>query len=482
MSGDSIMPRWLALGIFVISGQIAMAETWPLKSPAELKAVHGATFAGMQLLTYRHSIEPAKDAAASQTIIGIGRDVIFREEDGNRFVVDLRLGRIYEVGPNTRYVNYPVAASIVSRDAEMGNRINLSRALAAAKVERDKIGYVLEPFWDATELKVTAPNEPPPVVAIHDDQGETVFSYKGQDVLRWRPVAEQLPPQVAGNLGRALLWLWPGHPFLDAKVAAEAKAPQHFRVRTAHGNELRTDDYQLIDSRWCETCDALPADAQPGLWVGGIFEAELAPVMIAASQGKFNATSSENYVRKISEALDRWAPLDAFLYFAERTLQYGNRECQPDETSDYCRVLNRLIAQARASSELQTLQRNMTTRSLDAANAIAAMRDKVGPNAYYVDLASIDCIPESALRFKTGEQEPLKSAERRMASTLAAMPVVPAVYRDIGNIYFAAVDTKRAWLAWEMGMANPGLSSEPDLWRNPRNIESLARRRHPEFF
>lgn len=82
------------------------------------------------------------------------------------------------------------------------------------------------------------------------------------------------------------------------------------------------------------------------------------------------------------------------------------------------------------------------------AKALAAMREKVGANAYYIDLASVDAIPEGALRFKTGEQEPLKSAERRMASALAAMPLVPDVYRDIGNIYFAAVDTRASiWAA-----------------------------------
>jgi hypothetical protein len=110
------------------------------------------------------------------------------------------------------------------------------------------------------------------------------------------------------------------------------------------------------------------------------------------------------------------------------------------------------------------------------------MRDKVGANAYYIDLSSINAIPQSALRFKTPEQEPLKSAERRMATALAAMPLVPDVYRDIGNIYFAAVDTRRAWLAWEMGMGNPGRSADRDLWRNPRAIEMQARQRHPEFF
>jgi hypothetical protein len=69
-----------------------------------------------------------------------------------------------------------------------------------------------------------------------------------------------------------------------------------------------------------------------------------------------------------------------------------------------------------------------------------------------------------------------------MASALAAMPAVPAVYRDIGMIYFAAVDPWRAWFAWEMGQANPGRSIEPDLWGFVRNIDRQLRDRRPEFF
>jgi hypothetical protein len=472
----------LGLAAVLVSASAAVAETpWPLKTPAELKAMHGPTFTGVQILTYRHTVEPAKPGTAPETIIGMGRDFVFREEGGVRFVVDLRLGRTYDVNRDKQYIDSPMAASIVARDVELTNRIGLGKALAAAGI-LDKAGPSFDPFWNATELKVTAPGEPPPVADTREQNGVTVFLYKGREAMRWQPAGETLPPEVAANLGHALLWLWRGHPFLTAQLAAGAKAPQQFAVRWEFGNQTQTDAYELIGSRWCETCDALPADAQPGFKVGGVFETELAPVMVAASQGKFKALSSDDYLHRMDDALNRGAIIESLLWFMERALQDGTRKCPPEEASDYCRIQNRLFAQARANSDVQALQRNMATRSLEAANAIMAMRDKIGTNAHYLDLASIDAIPESALRFKTSEQEPLKSAERCMASALAAMPLLPGLYRDIGNIYFAAVDTRRAWLAWEMGMANPGRSIEPDLWRNPRGIEMQARQRHPEFF
>jgi hypothetical protein len=473
----------LTLAAVLVSGTTAAAETpWPLKTPAELRALHGPTFTGMQILTYRHAVEPAEPGTAPETTIGIGRDIVFREEGGVRFVVDLRLGRTYEISRDKQYIDSPMAASIVARDVEMANRVGLGKALAAAGIAQDKAGSSFDPFWNATELKVTSPGESPPVVETRQRNGVTTFLYQGKDAIRWQPAGEALPPQLAANLRHALLWLWRGHPYLTAQLAAVGKAPQQFAVRWEFGNQARTDEYQLIDARWCETCDPLPADAQPGLKVGGVFETELAPVMVAASQGKLKALSSDDYLRRIDDALNRGAVIDGLLWFLEAALQDGMRKCPPEEASDYCRIQNRLFSEARANSDVQVLQRNMATRSLEAASALAAMRDKVGANAYYLDLASIDAIPESALRFKTSEQEPLKSTERRMASALAAMPLVPAVYRDIGNIYFAAVDTRRAWLAWEMGMANPGRSMERDLWRNPRGIEMQARQRHPEFF
>jgi hypothetical protein len=69
-----------------------------------------------------------------------------------------------------------------------------------------------------------------------------------------------------------------------------------------------------------------------------------------------------------------------------------------------------------------------------------------------------------------------------MASALAGMPMVPPVYRDLGNMYFAAVIPRLAWLTWEMGKAVPGRSAESNLWQNAERFEATARQRRPEFF
>jgi len=190
--------------------------------------------------------------------------------------------------------------------------------------------------------------------------------------------------------------------------------------------------------------------------------------------------TSDEYLRRTEAALDRGATLDGFLWFLERLLQDGIQRCEPGDRSERCRIQNRLFELVRTNPDIQTLQRNMNMRSMDAAIAIAALRDKVGANAYYIDLASMNALP--ALRFQTVDQEPLRSAQRQMMSALAAMPAVPAVYRDIGNIYFGAVDPWRAWFVWEMGQANPGRSAEPDLWGSIRNIDRVVRQRRPEFF
>jgi hypothetical protein len=472
----------IILLILLIAGTPVAADTpWPLRTPAELKALHGPGLAGIQILTYRRAREPKGTESASQVVIGIGRAIMFREEGQNRRVVDLRLGRIYEVR-GKRYLNYPFAADIVFRDLELTNRIALTKVLAAAGIDEEKRALIGDPFWNSSELKVTAENEAPPAVEMRNEGGTTVYIYKDVEAIRWQPMDKPLPTAVAGNLGRALLWFFRGHPYLGAKLAAERRAPQRFIVRTRLAGELQTDDYQLVSARWCETCEALPADAQPGLVIGGIFENELAPVMIAASQGKHKAPTPDEYLRRIEAALDRSAPLEAWLLYIERSLQDGIRRCQPDEATPYCRTQNRMFAQARTNPDIQTLTQHMGRPSLEGSNTIAGLRNKLEANGYYIDLASVNALPRSALSFKSVNQEPLKSAERRMVSALTAMPFVPAVYRDLGNMYFAAVDTRRAWLAWEMGKANPGRSSEPNLWQPVANIEAQVRRRFPDFF
>lgn len=466
------------------TGTVAMAETpWPLKTPAELKALHGPSFTGAQILTYRHSVEPRQPGVASETVIGIGKDFIFREEGKTRFVVDLRLGRIYHETnneTNKRYVSYPMAANIVFWDSELTHRVALNKALVAAGA-----AAAFDPFWAGVELKVTTPGDPPPAVETRNDNGETVFSYKGEEVLRWRPAGEPLPAQSMIQLGHALLWLWPVHPVLAARLSVEGKAPERLKVRLHLAGQPQTHDYVLTESRWCETCDALPADAQSVPWSdgsGSVFDANLAPIMVAASQGKFKPLSSDDYLRRTEAALDRGATLEAFLWFLERLLQDGIQRCEPGDGSDRCRIQNRISELVRTNPDVQTLQRNMKMRSMDAAIAIAAFRDKVGANAYYIDLASMNALPAAALRFKTTDQEPLRSAQRQMMSALTAMPAVPAVYRDIGMIYFAAVDPWRAWFVWEMGQANPGRSIESDLWGFVRDIDRQVRQRRPEFF
>src|SRR5262249_33266808 len=227
-----------------------------------------------QILTYRHSVEPRQPGVASETVIGIGKDFIFREEGKTRFVVDLRLGRIFHETnneTNKRYVSYPMAANIVFWDSELTHRVALNKALVAAGA-----AAAFDPFWAGVELKVTTPDDPPPAVETRNDNGETVFSYKGEEVLRWRPAGEQLPAESMIQLGHALLWLWPVHPVLAARLSAEGKAPEHLKVRLHLAGQPQTHDYVLTESRWCETCDALPADAQSVPWSdgsGSVFDA-----------------------------------------------------------------------------------------------------------------------------------------------------------------------------------------------------------------
>jgi hypothetical protein len=476
------MLRLISLLALLVSTTEAWCETpWPLRTPAELKALHGPTFTGMQILTYRRTQEPKVEGTAPQIVLGIGQDTIYREDGQSRSIIDFRLGRIYDLkGP--RYVNGAIAPMIVFFESELASRLNLSKALGAAGIGEDKLGATGDPFWRAVELKVMPTDEPPPAVTSRVDNSETVLLYKDAEVVRWRPADKALPAAAAANLARALRWFFPVHPSLIAQLVKDGKVPQHLVVHWLLAGKPQVDDYQLVGSRWCATCEALPADAQPGLFVGGVLENEMAPIMIAATQGKFTAVASEDYLHRVDAALDNGATLEAFLWFMERALQYGMHKCQPAETDDYCRVQNRLAAKGQSDPDLRIFAQGTSRASMESANALAGLREKVGRNAYYIDLSIANAVPASAIWFKSVDTEPLKSTEKRMASALAAMPLVPAVYRDIGNMYFNAMSVRNAWLVWEMGRANPGRSAEPNLWAHVDAMEAKTRQRHPEFY
>ena len=149
--------RCLALAAVLSCIGPARAETpWPLKTPAELKTLHGPTFTGLHILNYCPPQEAAEAGAAAATVIGIGRDIMFRDDGGNRRVIDLRSAA--STRSATSYINYPMAADIVWFDAELFNRVGLGKALAAAGLDQEKQSVAREPFWDAIELKVTVPN------------------------------------------------------------------------------------------------------------------------------------------------------------------------------------------------------------------------------------------------------------------------------------------------------------------------------------
>jgi hypothetical protein len=176
------------------------------EDPAELKALHGPTFSGALILTYRHTVEPERPETAPETIIGIGKDFLFRQEGKTRFVVDLRLGRIY-LGMDNHYVSFPMEANIVFWDSEAANRAVLSKAAAAGRLPA---AASFDPFWNAVELRLTVPGDPPPTVETREEDGETVFSYKGEEVLRWRPMSEPLSAAAAAQLRHVLLCVRPG--------------------------------------------------------------------------------------------------------------------------------------------------------------------------------------------------------------------------------------------------------------------------------
>src|SRR5262245_23665999 len=144
------MRRFLVLMLLVSTAMaaaqptVAAAQTpavgvptpWPLKTLAELKKLHGPTFVGMQVLTYRREQAPAVEGAAPEVTIGIGRSILFYEDGDDRRVIDLRLARIYDLH-RKRYVNSPFAAELDLRDSDLRNRNLQSRPVAAAS-EPDK--------------------------------------------------------------------------------------------------------------------------------------------------------------------------------------------------------------------------------------------------------------------------------------------------------------------------------------------------------
>jgi hypothetical protein len=475
----------------VAAGATAQAELpWPLKGAGELKQLHGLTWTGMQLLTYRHSTD-YNEPVSARTIIGLGRDAIFREEDGHRVVVDFRLGRIYEMEANGRFQNSPIAAGIAERVHQrsirpLSRRVESRFAPVDGKEDRRPVMENLwapmsDPFWTASETHVTHPSDAEAVWETRKIGPVTEFLRDGHTAVRWQPKDKALPKEVAAQLPRAFTWLWAGHPAILKTLSQGQQPPALLAIGLPKMRGFAVETFELESMEWCATCELMPPTAQPTVLGNTVFARELWPIMVAAVGGGYTQVTEKIYLERIESALEQDRVLEAWLWTAESSFQYkiptspSNPEV-PLEDDPRGVVLRK----AKEIEEIREIQQ----KNGQMLETLLRLRERVPTNAYMLEFFwVVNSIDKKNVLFdglRTGQ--PPQQALEFLTRSLQAMPLVPLVYSDMGILYQNAARPKEAWLAWELGQGLPVRNVFPHIWDKPKSLKEAARTEHPEFY
>lgn len=477
---------------YFAGGGVAAAraeQPWPLKGVDELKQLHGPTWSGVQLLTYRHSTD-YNEPVSARTIIGLGRDAIFREDDGRRVVVDFRLGRIYEMEATGRFQNSPIAAEIVARTWQRAVRPPSKRVedrfvpVDGTEDRRPVLENLWAPmseqFWEVSETHISHFSDAKAVWETRQIGPVTEFLHDTHTVVRWRPADMALPEEVAAQLRRAFTWLWHGHPSILKTLDQGRRPPALLAIGLPRRRGFAVETFELESMEWCAACELMPATAQPGALGDGVFVRDLWPIMTAAAGGGYTQVAEDVYLERIKDALERDHVLEAWLWHLEANFQYQI----PTSPSDPKVVRDgdpraEVLRKAEEVEEVRAIQPGKG----QSPETLLRLRANVPANAYILEYFWANRLANETVRFeglRTGQ--PPQQALEFMTRALRAMPLVPLIYSDVGDLYYRATCPKEAWLAWELGQALPVRNVVSGIWGKPKFLEEVARADHPEFY
>ena len=295
---------------------------------------------------------------------------------------------------------------------------------------------------------------------------ESSASVDGIELARWSRSGVVVSGELAQGFVRMLRYLEGGHPAVLNALARAALIPQRLTLTFGTGENRRIDEL-TVDG--VETTPDSPLDALQALTLRPADSAarDIDALLDGAAARSASAIVEEQAPCriKIDAAFAEGRVFEGWLGYLEWSLMFGT-PMEPLSKDQLAAVKSDAAVQ-----QFVGIAAAQTKGALTAALPILAeLRASAGSKDYVLK------IYEANYRSQLGQRdEPVAL----FGDVLAANPLLPGVYKDLGDLYFAQGDTSRAWRCWDSGRR---LAPDVELFEAVKRFEQQMVRQHPEYF
>ncbi|HEY4341231.1 MAG TPA: hypothetical protein VGM97_14905 [Steroidobacteraceae bacterium] len=388
-------------------------------------------------------LQYTRDAAgedAQMITLGLAQDYHYLRDVNGLRVYDYRLRRIYSAGPGNEFANDSLYAEVWFRTAEIESRVRLRKALQAGAISPDKAPSLQDPFWMESELGVTAPGLPRPVLQRSEADGRIRWLLDGAEVVAVRYDAEPVPPGIRAGLRRMWSTFAHIHPSIADDLTASGQIPNELWVTTMQPGKSSTVLHWKLTARHWESHARFPLSphliARPTTSAGAF--PEIFKLLSKEIADRKLPPTQDAYVARTQSALDRGAGLEALLVLIEMNLAAGHPsgQCLPSDPRVYCTL------SVKAGPLIKSDPRYMIAFGRQSPDVGDRGQFDTVPNAYVLRLLWATRPPGKGVVFE--------QTERDLLAALSASPVADFT-KDTGDFYARAWQPMAAWQVWDLG-------------------------------
>lgn len=364
-----------------------------------------------------------------------------------RYDIDLKTGT---------YVDYSLFDAVGFRVMEMQNRVNIGKAMAAAKLDT----ALFDPVFAAQALSI--PAQPVGTLTEVADGPDTVLAIDGKPLLRFGAGGEKVSADDAAAFVRYLRYQVGGHPLVLAKLAKLGRVPAKFVMyyRETGGTQTRTFTISGLTTAPSPSIDLAKFTARADS------DNEIDRVLDRARQGAHPVTAEDRqkFASPQNTAFADKRGLDLLLGEMEWVLMTGE-EMKPLASDRLALVQGDPLVRKFASS----------VNPGDKAGFSAAIQTLQSLRSQTMSKRHMLLLYEANDRVKLGERDTLPM----FASVLRTNPGLAGAYKDLGDVLFINFDMPRAWRSWDQGRR---IAPQLNLFDAVNQFEQKLLRDHPEYF
>jgi hypothetical protein len=298
----------------------------------------------------------------------------------------------------------------------------------------------------------------------------------GEDVANFRLSNTTLDPREAAGFVHFLLSYTSLHPVIVKALNEAGRLPAYFAYAYSRGGQRGGDIWTLKSFERVSGTYPLPADYRPEARIDSPAVNPLMPRMLDAIAKRSAPRSLASLRGAFENALTQPQLLQAYLFYLEMLLQYGQGALACPEGAGHCTPSTQIAAKLSVDPGVASL--------LEASKAEAAGDLKRALElrlAVKHDGLSDSYVLDDLVGNTYAENGDYVSAVPLIARAVAGNPFIAAYYKDLGDVFAGDFDSFNAWILYDLARALPGGENAPVVDGVTANERALAAA-YPQFF